>query len=469
MRSRAALALLVWGIVAGGVAVLRADVARADAAGADAAGAEAAGPEAAHAEVAHTDVARAEAPRVYVTAKAAEPGLELEALQIAAEARAALLEAQGFDWEPADVRARGAHSEARAAQQRALRAFRRGRQAYLRLDLEAATRDLTEALGHWEAARAIVDSVELVAETWMYLGASYVLSEQPERAAAAFTRYHVQFGHIAPNPALFNPAVMQAFQSARQKLEAQAASAVDVQVRPASAAVMVDGVPRGRGNVRLEGLRPGPHWVSASGLGTEGKSADVVTLQPGRVSVVKLGEVQDSAELLDLLEHASRPEGARALSQALSVRALAVIEVRRARADEGGRELALTLLGFDGESGREQPALEVVVGDEPSERSRIVRGLIAQWLDRVLVDVLGPTPVAAAGAAAEDESSALIPVDRPSDAADHRAALKRRRWIWASTAASALVAGAVVALVMANSEGAPISKGNQGGTLVLEF
>ena len=52
-------------------------------------------------------VRRADALPVYITAKAADPELQLEALEVGALARAALLDAQGFDWQSADMRVRG--------------------------------------------------------------------------------------------------------------------------------------------------------------------------------------------------------------------------------------------------------------------------------------------------------------------------------------------------------------------------
>lgn len=421
--------------------------------------------------------AHAESPQVYVTAKAAGPALELEALQIAALARAALLEAQGFAWEPADVRARGPHTEARAAQTRALRGFRRGRQAYLRLELEAAVGEFERALTDWEEARAVIDSPELIAETLMYLGASYVLSENAVRAAEVFTRYHVQFGAVAPNVGLFNPRVMEAWQAALNVLNTRAAGAIEVRVRPASAAVMVDGVPRGRGSVRIEGVRPGRHWVRASGLGSEGRSTQVV-VESGRVGLVEFGEVEDSALLLDLSEHASRSEGARALAQALGVQGLGVIEVRRAKAEAGAGaaagsadgagsgELSLTLLGFEGETGHEQSPLELVVGTELGERARALRGLVALWLDRVLNDLHSP---AAGGVASAEELPAPQFVQAGSTPTEARPARPRRWLVWGAVAVGAVAVGLTAGLLIARDDASPDSKGRQGGSLTLEF
>lgn len=441
---------------------------------------------------------RAESPRVYVTAVAGEPGLEVEALRISALARAALVEAQGFVWELADIRARGPHTEARAAQQRALRSFRRGRQAYLKLELEAASAEFERALADWDTARAVLDNPVLVSETLMYLGASYVLSDQAVRAAEVFTRYHVQFAEISPDPRVFNPAVMEAWRGALDALSQRAAGALEVRVRPASAAVVIDGVPRGRGNLRLEGVRPGRHWVRAAGVGSEGRSTEVV-VESGRVGLAEFGEVEDSVSLLDLVEHAARPEGARALAQELSIDGLAIIEVRRASAatssatssamssptagsaDAAAGELSLKLLAFNGETGREQATLEQAVGGDPVQRARSVRGLVAAWLDRVLLEAQGAGhgpglesgeqgPMAApvhAGSASEASSQEPRHA-RDASRSEQPAAWYKRWGVWTGIAAAAVAVG-VTAAVLSTRETAEPAKGSEGSSLTLEF
>jgi hypothetical protein len=407
--------------------------------------------------------AQAEVPRVYVTAKAAAPGLDVEALEVLALARAALLEAQGFDWQSADERVRGAHVEARAAQRRALDLLRRGRQAYLKLDLDPAVRQLEQALGEWSKAQAVIDTPEFVAETLMYLGAAHVLGDAHARAAEVFTRYHVQFHAITPNAGLFNPAIMAQWQAAGQALHRRAAGALEIRVRPASAAVSVDGLAYGTGTVNVEGLAPGRHWVRASGLGAEGRTAEVV-VESGRVSVVELGELPDSAALLDLFEHAGRSEGARALAQELGVQSLAVIEVQ---AGEGEGELALTMRGFDGTSGRQEAVFSRAIGPDFVERARSLRGLVAAWLDRTLSSQrarVRPAPVAVGGAAA---GGVLDPAPGPQ-ASEARPAWYRRWWVWALVG-GATAAGVTAAVLTTRDSGAASPLPDERGSLTLEF
>ena len=415
--------------------------------------------------------AQAEALPVYITAKAADPALKLEALEVSALARAALLDAQGFDWQTADMRVRGSLSTARTAQKRALAALRRGRQAYLRLELDAAIVALQGALLEWATAQAVIDSPEPVAETLMYLGAAQVLAGNPERATEAFTRYHVQFGAVPPNPGLFNPAIMEQWQAAGAALRRRAAGAIDVRAQPASAVVTINGIPRGAGSMRVGALWPGRHWVRVAGLGAEARTQEVV-VESGRVSVVDVGELPDSAVLLDLFEHASSAKGAHALGQELGVRALGVIEVRRT---EKQGELALDLHSFEGESGREQAQLTRVIGGDLVERSQAVRSLVAAWLDRVLEDaprkprlsVQESRPVGPVAAEPAAHPVSLQDERRESEA---KPAWYRRWWVWA-IAGGAVAAGAVTAVLVTRDRGDGTSAGQSSdkGTLVLEF
>jgi hypothetical protein len=411
--------------------------------------------------------ARAEALPVYVTARAADPALKVEALEVSALARAALLDAQGFDWQTADARVRGALAEARLAQQRALLALRRGRQAYLKLELETAIATLLGAMVEWGEAQAVLDSPEPVAETLMYLGASYALAENRARAKEMFTRYHVQYPQVTPNSGLFNPAIMDLWHAAGAALRQRPAGALDVRVRPASAVVSVDGAPRGTGSMRVSELAPGRHWLRVAGLGAPGSLREV-TVESGRAKVEDAGEVADSAMLLDLFEHASNAKGARALAQELGVRSLGVIEVRRTDKQD---ELALELRSFEGDSGREQARLERVIGGDFSERSRAVRGLVAAWLDQVLSGtVRKPTlakPASAPAPLVEREPMSSAPRDSRDEA---KPVWYRRWWVWA-VAGGAVAAGAVTtALVLKNRDDSPSAQqGTDRGTLTLEF
>jgi hypothetical protein len=418
--------------------------------------------------------ARAEALPVYITARAADPALRLESLQVAAMARAALLDAQGFDWQTADMRVRGSQATARTAQKRALSALRRGRQAYLRLELDTAIVALQGALLEWAAAQAVLDSPEPVAETLMYLGACHVLSENPTRATEVFTRYHLQFAAVQPNSGLFNPAIMEQWAAAGAALRRRAAGAIEVRVRPASAVVTVDGLPRGTGTLHVPALLPGRHWLRVSGVGAAGSTREV-QVDSGRVSVEDLGDLQDSAVLLDLFEHASSAKGAHALAQELGVRALGVIEVRRT-AKPG--ELALELRSFEGESGREQAQLTRVISGDFVERSRLMRGLVAAWLDRVLsTEARKVAPAKAPRFAAVSDPAPVTNDSTSGSDAQRRASTDdgmksdwyRRWWVWA-IAGGAVAAGALTAaLVVKSRDDSGTPAPSDKGTLILEF
>jgi hypothetical protein len=412
---------------------------------------------------------RAESPRIYVVAKAVDPALGPEALQVAALARAALLDAPGFDWQSADALVRGEQLAARAAQSRARARLRRGRQAYLSLEFDSARRALEQSLVDWEAAQAVLDSPEPVAETLMYLGAALVLSEQRAEAARVFTRYHVQFSAVAPNPDLFNPAIMQEWQAAGLALGQRAQGSVEVQVQPGSVVISLDGLPRGSGSLRLDRLAPGTHWLRGAGLGAEGRVLDA-SVESGRVTQVNLGPLTDSAALLDLFEHASRSEGAQALAQQLGVSALAVIEVRRG---VGPGELELTLRSFDGRSGRKQVELSRNLASDLVERSRGVRGLVAAWLDGVPRTAGGGAPALATGPRTAPErantpASAPGPSERREDA-EARPAWYRRWWVWALVGGAVAAGGVTAGVLLSRDHGGSAAPNHDDSSVTLEF
>jgi hypothetical protein len=405
-------------------------------------------------------LAHAEPPRVYVIAHASDPALATEAQQAAAFGRFALAEAHGFEWQRADARVRGSLEAAHAAHRRALLGLSRGRQAYLRFELADAVATLGQALRDWEAALAVLDNPEPYADTLLYLGAAHLLAGDTHAAERVFLRHHVQFAELAPNTGVFNPEVLRHWESAGSALAQAGKGSLEVRVQPSTAVLSVDGVVRGAGSQRIGELAPGEHWVRISVVGGAGRIAKV-QVQAGAETRLDLGKLEDSAALLDLFEHANRRDGAHLLSEELGLDALAVIEVRRGPT---AGSLVLALRGFDGATGREGATFGREVGPDLVERVHAVRGLVAAWLDRVLLDARpSSAPVAAA-----------LPVEAPpperardAEATPHWA---RRWWVW-TLAGGVLAGGALTAALLARQDGeaASGSADDDTGTLVLEF
>jgi hypothetical protein len=400
-------------------------------------------------------VARAEGPRVYVVARAADPALGAEAREVAALARFALAQAEGFQWQAADARVRGEEAPARAAQQRALAGLKRGQQAYLRFELEHAIGLLQQSLRDWEQALPVLDSPEPWAETLMYLGACHVLAGDSVRAAEVFHSYQVKFADLSPNAGVFNPEIMRQWDAAGHDLAVEGGGALEVRSSLPSAEVSVDARVRGTGRITVHGLAPGEHWVRVTAIGAQSFVGKAV-VEPGRTARVDPPELEDSIELLDLLEHAHTQDGARVLLEELGVDALGVIEVRRG-GTEG--ELDLTLRSFDA-AGNVQGTFPRSLGHDFNERAAGVRGLVAAWLDRVL-DELRPQLVAtggmATGTAAPQHSEA-------------RPAWYRRWWVW-TIAGSVLAAGTLTTVLVVRNHGMESGQPmpRDKGTLVLQF
>lgn len=402
--------------------------------------------------------AQAEQPRVYVTAHASDAALDIEARQIAAFARFALAESQGFRWQDADLRVRGDDLKpAHEAQDKALSLLRRGRQAYLALELEEAIKHLEQAAILWEQAAAALDSPEPVAETLMYLGACHVLAGDLARARAAFARYHLRFPQLAPSSGVFNPEIMRHWEQAGSE-QSQAPGSLDIRVRPSNAEVSVDGQVRGLGDVVVPGLAPGEHWVRVSVVGGQGFTTRAF-VESGGTTRVDAGTLNDSTTLLDLFEHAASAQSAQALAQTLGLDALGVVEVRRASGHDQG-DIELAMVGFDAHTGQQKVVVSQTVGADFAERAQVVRSMVAMWLDHVVRQLANPDePWVATSAPA-----------RSRGAQEGKPAWYRRWQVWA-VAGGVLAAGVVTTALLVSrdrDDGAPPAPENTG-TLVLEF
>ena len=390
--------------------------------------------------------ARADAPRVAVTAVAATPADAQAAAQLAALARAALLEAEGFSFDTSLRVLSGDVTAALEAHGQAREALQRGRQAYLALELTQARAELERAMELWPLALAVLDSPEAVSETLLYLGASCVLSGDAPCAERAFARQQASFAELEPDARVFNPAIVAAWQRARRPL---ARTSLQVESSQPDAEIALDGLVVGLGSYRSDRLAPGAHWLRVTLPGARPwlKRLDVPAQAVTRVDVPVLAA---DPELVRALGGARDAAGREALRRVLGADALMVLEVA-----SGPEGLLLTphALGGSPSQGR-QP---VQVGAGLAERASTMRMVMADFLEQV------------ARRAHEQERLASHASPQRETRADARsgAAWYRRAWVW-TVVGVALAAGVTgtVLLVRAQDDAPPA---DDRASLTLQF
>ncbi len=396
--------------------------------------------------------AQTSAPRVYLIAHpvASTPALEVAGFEAAL--LSALAESSGFAFHEAERAARGDVAEARAAHARALAGLRRGRQAFLSLELEGAIEALRAAVGEWDRAWAVIDDPVPVADTLMYLGASYALSGDDAAADAVFARRQVQFRAVSPDPRVFNPQILA-------RLEQVQSGGADASLRveagsAAKAMASLDGRALGELPLSASDLAPGEHWLRVS---VPGRAPIVrrVVLTGQRVETLHLRELEAASELLQVLGQVGSTTGAQRAVQVLGVDYLGVVGVAAEHA---------TLRVFARSRSGEVTAFERELSADERERAQTARAMVASFLDEVLRLERAATPPVSAvvdpGAQAP-EDDALRRVDTP---------WHRRWWVWTLTGAAVAAVGVTSALLLTTSDADPApSPAPDRGTLVLEF
>jgi hypothetical protein len=399
-------------------------------------------------------VARAEPPKVYVVAVPDAPEQELAAHEMAALARAALAEAEGFRTREADAVLRGDLSAAHDAYAAGLAALGRGRQGYLGFELDVAEAALQEALAKFAEATAVIDSPEPVAQALMYLGACHVLAGDHTAARAVFTRYHAAFAELAPDDRVFNPQVMQQWKDARTKLDQKPRGKLVVEASSALAEISVDGRVRGIGaSLTVEALAPGEHWLRAAVPGAA-PFTSAFTLRPRETAHVTATTGAERAELVPLLAQAGDAVQAESLQHALGVDALAVLRV-------GSDGVGLLAVGAV-EAGAEQRTLPADV----AARAQTARSLVAVFLEHVAARVHAderraePVPLA---------KTPFFPVEEAPKSEPPKPWFKRG-WVWAVIGGVVLAgAGAGVAIAVAKKPSGADGHEPDGASLTLEF
>lgn len=152
------------------------------------------------------------------------------------------------------------------------------RDAYDRLDLDAAQNSLEIALQNYESGAAYVADFQKVAEAHLLLGAVHILKGE-DRIGFQQLQYALNISPQAePDPRIFNPAMRAQFQKVATRLSAQPTGALNLTSSPGYTEVYVDGVFSGVTPVILENVTEGRHYVRMvqDGLRPWGKVLNVV-------------------------------------------------------------------------------------------------------------------------------------------------------------------------------------------------
>ena len=104
-------------------------------------------------------------------------------------------------------------------------------------------------------------SVDLLAESLLMLGQIQLLLDDELGAAAAFQSHHALRPQSSPDPSLYRPEVLKAYDRLAVATLAGTRRSLQVEVRPAGATVWLDGRPRGQAPMTIKALLPGRHYL----------------------------------------------------------------------------------------------------------------------------------------------------------------------------------------------------------------
>lgn len=134
-------------------------------------------------------------------------------------------------------------------------AFRQGNLEASRGAVVRLIADLTADSHPW------LESVDLLADALLMLGQIQLLLDDELGAAAAFQSHHALRPQSPPNPSLYRPVVLKAYDRLAVTTLAGARRSLQVQVRPAGATIWLDGKPRGQAPMTVSALLPGRHYL----------------------------------------------------------------------------------------------------------------------------------------------------------------------------------------------------------------
>jgi tetratricopeptide (TPR) repeat protein len=138
-----------------------------------------------------------------------------------------------------------------------------GKAAYEQLDLEQAQDKFKEALKKYEFGYGFMDKPAPLLECLMYLGATWVLVGEPEKAFKLFSRAQDLPGRKVLDPNLFPPNIQDIFNQAAERSQSLPRGTVTLVSTPLGAEIFVDETYRGGSPAKVDGLRAGVHLARA--------------------------------------------------------------------------------------------------------------------------------------------------------------------------------------------------------------
>jgi hypothetical protein len=412
-------------------------------------------------------VATAQETPAYVIAVPTDPSLDAVSGRVAAAARASLRRLDEADWQAADQLYLGYSQSMLDRLRRARTRLAEGRQAFLELELERAVGILEGAVEDFDAAVGALEDTADLAEALLYLGACEAFLERERDANRTFGRLHVQMPHVRPDPDVFSPDVIAAYERAEPRDSASPSGEISVASDPAGTA-FVDFVARGTTPVSVDGLMGGAHVVRVIRPGGAPFVHDVslrrgvqehvdAFLEPTELSeqLARLRNALVADSLDELRAEELRPDGPVAeLASALSVDLLGVVRVGRA---DGADEVALELVVFDI---RESSRRLRVTGSAP-----VAVGALEAAVQELVHQAMGAALQPASGDAVDLDG---FDVEEPEPVeTDEGGSVFGTWYFWAGVAAVVVAAGAVVTVLLL-TDGQELGA-DPGGQVVLRF
>ena len=203
----------------------------------------------------------------------------------------------------ADYRLNGFDRRAQRSMSEALEHFSNGRGAYDNLELDEAFGHFELALEAFENLVAHVSDLNVYSDCLLYMGASEVLRGRSRQAAGVFTRLLIIDPERRPDPDVFPPPVVEAFEYAAGQAERVREGMLEVTSNPVGADLFVDGVFQGPTPQTLSGLKSGRHYVRVrqQGFVEAGQVVEVSSRRPTQVTL-DLSATDDGELVASLVE-----------------------------------------------------------------------------------------------------------------------------------------------------------------------
>lgn len=343
--------------------------------------------------------------------------------------------------------------------------FETGRTAFMNVEPEAAIAALVAAVEGFTRGAAALEEAAPLADALLYLGASYAFAGDVRAAQRVFAQLHVQFPDHAPDPTVFNPEIVAAYENAAPRDRDRPASRIRVDLGAMTDAdVYVNFVGRGRGTVDVDGLLGGEHLIRVVRPGFRA-FVQTVSVRRGATTVVRaaLEPADDASELAPLLELPLRADpaqltqesGAVQLSNRVDADVVAVISL--ALGDSPG-DIAATIDVYRVATGARAVRGRHTANAAPGEFERAIARLVAESLAQL--DVLRDR----APPRAPIEAGETVPMIADG-ASSEGPPIYERWWFWTGVGA-AVVGGIVVGVALASGGG---DGGPGGGEILLEF